>query len=266
MLDTFEQQVIRKTNIALRPMLWGQIVQALTGLALAVYACKFWLSFNISSAGAYGGLFVDLYNTVLVVASAVLLSMRPGSAALPLMQILWAAGLSLIFASVWLEHRAQTLLVLSGMLLQLYGITLMIISAQVLRKLAALNNARTLTLVRQALGQLRLTYVRSSVLAGLPWWVLWMPAAAVAVKSIYALDLYAYAPLATALSFAFGVAGLAYTAWLHHRARQAPSNRANKALDAAWSGSSLLRAEVELERANEALPQAGRAAGKQQRR
>jgi hypothetical protein len=99
-------------------------------------------------------------------------------------------------------------------------------------------------LVQQRLARLRRFRARTSLMLGLPWWILWVPAAMV-LAAMVGVDLYAASPLWVWSSIGVGVTGMAVcVAIARHLARR--PERLSRFLDL-HSGRSLTHAARELD-------------------
>ena len=100
--------------------------------------------------------------------------------------------------------------------------------------------------IQKRLAVLRRTYIVNGMLAGLPWWFLWVPLLMV-LAGLGGHDLYANAPELVWIGLGVGVAGLAATAWFHGWSRDPARPRLARAVDASVTGGSLQRARAQVD-------------------
>ena len=178
-----------------------------------------------------------------------------GSVKTSLRLLFWGQVLQMIFGiatvatGVWLWRHFpnNTAILISGVIVQLYGIATIIASDVVLSDIARIDRSLPVLEVQQRLTKLRRNYLIGGAVVGLPWWLLWM------VPPVILLSLHAQhtgqtsLPLAVFGWSAFGIIGLLATlcfySWLRRPGREALAKR----LDDSAAGSSLRKAQAELD-------------------
>ena len=133
-------------------------------------------------------------------------------------------------------------------MLHAYGVVVICVAATQLLLVGRLYYAGPVVVMQRQLGMLRRFRVRSELLLGLPWWLLWVPAAMVGVMWLAHVDLYLAAPAWVYGSLAVGVVGLGaslwFARWLAGRAIASPCIQA---MVDSLAGRNLARAARELD-------------------
>lgn len=136
--------------------------------------------------------------------------------------------------------------IVAGIVVQLYGIVTVAMAGQTLRRIGEIDYARPIVDIQKRLATLRRTYLVNGMLAGLPWWFLWVPLLMV-LAGLSGTDLYARAPGMVGIGLAVGAAGLLGTAWFHRWSRQPARPRLAKFMDDSVTGASLRRAQAQID-------------------
>lgn len=160
-----------------------------------------------------------------------------------------AAGVLLTIwgAAFWSAHAHSAHLLAFGLALHLYGIALVVCGAWVQSCVAGIDYAAPVLALQRRLAALRRAYVRGGLAVGLAWWLLWMPALAAILMSLFGVDLYRNAPSMFVYGGAVGVAGLLASAWFLRWSRNPARPRLRRAVDDGVAGASVRRAEAVLE-------------------
>jgi hypothetical protein len=167
------------------------------------------------------------------------------------LSMLFGIALILLGVVTWRAHSGTPHLLLVGVLLHVAGVATAAAAAHVCALVMRIDHAVPVLELQRRLARLRRAHVLGGMLVGLPWWLLWIPAA-MALAALAGIDLLAAAGGHTAgswvmASLGVGVLGLAGT-WLFHRWTQAPSRAALAARIAqAAAGESLRRAQAEID-------------------
>jgi len=107
--------------------------------------------------------------------------------------LIWIAVVATV-GPFWIEHRATPHLLLFGQLLHVYGIATICASVLQLAMIARINYANPVLKIQRQLLQLRRLRIASTVILGLPWWVLWLIATLIGAQWFFGIDFYALAP------------------------------------------------------------------------
>ena len=139
--------------------------------------------------------------------------------------------------------RESPLLLAAGALMHAYGIAVIMVSAMTLAVARSLDYGAPVVAIQKHLLRLRRAYVISAMVAGLPWWVLWMlPVMVLAGVAGDAEGMGWLVPW-LAIGIAIGIAGLLATWWFHRWSRHPSRPRLAKAMDEGLAGASLRNAQ-----------------------
>ena len=161
-------------------------------------------------------------------------------------QILFAIPFILLAALLWMSHPEHVSSVVAGVLVQAYGVFMIIAAGVVLGALGDVDYAAPVLTIQKKLLRARTLYIRSGMVAGLPWWFLWIAILQV-LAGIADVDLLTKAPSLVWSGYGIGVVGLLATWWFHRWARRPERAEFGKKMDDALSGGSLRKALVQLE-------------------
>ncbi len=190
--ELLRDRKLDRARSSLRPLFWGQLVQALFGTVFILLASLLWMR-----AGSRGD------------------------------------GLPLT-------------VLLAGIVVHVYGVATIALAGETMRRIRAIDYAAPVVAIQKQLGTLRRTYIISGMVAGLPWWFLWVPILTV-LAGLGGVDLHAQAPGVIWIGLGVGVAGLLATSWFHRWSRDAARPRLAKAMDEAVTGRSLRKARSQIE-------------------
>ncbi|MBD9469574.1 serine/threonine protein kinase [Pseudoxanthomonas sp. PXM01] len=136
--------------------------------------------------------------------------------------------------------------IVAGIVVQLYGIATIAMAGQTLLRIREIDYAQPIVDIQKRLATLRRTYLVNGMLAGLPWWFLWVPLLMV-LAGLGGTNLYARAPSVVWIGLGVGAAGLAATAWFHRWSRDPARPRLAKAMEDSVTGGSLRRAQAQID-------------------
>lgn len=189
----------------------------------------------------------------------VLLQQRKQKALSSLRPLFWGQVVQTIFgipfiglaALLWIQggQSADGLpwtTIVAGIVVQLYGIATIAMAGQTLHRIGEIDYAQPIVEIQKRLATLRRTYIVNGMLAGLPWWFLWVPLLMV-LSGLGGTDLYARAPGTVWIGLGVGAAGLLGTAWLHRWSRRPARPRLAKFMDDSVTGASLRRAQAQID-------------------
>jgi hypothetical protein len=160
-----------------------------------------------------------------------------------------AFGIAAALAGAWIWRHlpALPMVIACSLLLLAYGVATTIAAGVVLEGIAGIDRSLPVLELQRRLAKLRRAYIVGGLVAGLPWWVLW------AVPPVILLSLHAHATGSASLPaaawgwFASGAIGLVATLAFLRWARRPGRELLAKRLDDAAAGSSLRRAQAELD-------------------
>lgn len=159
------------------------------------------------------------------------------------LQMVFGVLLMLVAGSFWADHHDVPHLLVSGLIVHAYGLAITILGGVTLGIIGRIDYAAPVLGIQQQLARLRRFYIRGGLVAGLAWWLLWIPLVAMVLMAAFGADLYVNAPSAIWISVAVGIAGLAATAWFHRWSHHPSRPRLARAMDDSLTGSSLRKAQ-----------------------
>jgi hypothetical protein len=147
----------------------------------------------------------------------------------------------------WSSHRHEVSMLLSGIVVHVYGVVMIMTAGITLGRVAALDYSAPVMALQKQLGSIRRFHILGGLWAGLPWWFLWMPMMAMLARYAVGIDLYARAPSVFVFGTIIGALGLAVT-WLFHRWSNNPRHpQRTRAVEDSMSGRSLRSAQAALD-------------------
>ena len=168
-----------------------------------------------------------------------------------LAQILSGVLMIALGVGVWSSHRDVPNLLISGLIVHIYGVAMIIIAGITLGMIASINNAAPVVEIQKRLAALRRFYIRGGMAIGLAWWLIWIPFVSVFFNWLAGVNFFERAPSVVVVGIVIGLVGL-FATWLFHRWAHNPQRpRLAKFLDNSMTGSSLRRAREELDVLNE---------------
>jgi hypothetical protein len=164
-----------------------------------------------------------------------------------IVQILLIGVPCLLLASVlWMSKPAFASVIVAGVVVHAYGVLTIIGAGVVLGQLAKIDHAAPVVEIQKQLARTRTLYVRSGMVAGLPWWFLWVPIMMVLV-GLGDVDLLAKAPWLVWGGLGIGAAGLLGTWWFHRWSRRPERAELGRKMDDSLTGGSLRKAIAQLQ-------------------
>ena len=149
-------------------------------------------------------------------------------------------------ALLWMSEPAFASVIVAGVVLQAYGVLTVASAGMVLGQISNIDHAAPVVEIQKQLAKTRTLYVRSGMIAGLPWWFLWVPILMVLV-GLSDVDLMVEAPWLVWSGVGIGVAGLLGTFWFHRWSRRPEHADLGRKLDDTLTGGSLRRAMAQLQ-------------------
>jgi len=157
-------------------------------------------------------------------------------------------GLLVIFLAglLWSTKPTAIPVIGAGVIVHLYGIACVITAGVVMGTVHRVDYSGSVVEIQGKLASIRRAYLISAVVAGLSWWLIWIPFLMVLV-GLAKVDLYSQAPSVIWIGAAIGIAGLAGTLWFYRYCRSHPNSRLWQVVDDAITGRSLQRAQAHLD-------------------
>ena len=122
-----------------------------------------------------------------------------------------------VVAPFWIEHRHVPHLLLAGLSLHLYAVITICGSVMQLLLIGRIYYTAPVVTIQRRLAELQRFRTVSTLVNGMPWWVLWVTATMVGAKRWLGVDLYAISPGWILGSIGVGIVGMAVTVWLARR-------------------------------------------------
>lgn len=158
-------------------------------------------------------------------------------------QIFFGVLMLLLGVSGWSGHREVPHLLVSGVIVHVYGVVAIMLAGITIGMIGRLDYAAPVLTIQKQLAQLRAFYVRGGMIVGLSWWVFWVPFAITFFMWWGRTDIYAHMPVVLNGSMIFGILGFIAT-WAFHRwAQRSGRTRLRKSMDDSMTGSSLRSAQ-----------------------
>ncbi len=152
----------------------------------------------------------------------------------------------LLAALLWMSKPTFVSVMVAGGVLHAYGVLMIISAGMVLGQLAKIDHAAPVVDIQKQLARTRTLYVRSGMIAGLPWWFMWV-VILMLLAGLGGVDLLANAPALVWGGLGVGAAGLLATFWFHHWARRPERANLGRRLDNSLTGGSLRKAMAQLQ-------------------
>ncbi len=161
-------------------------------------------------------------------------------------QILFALPFIALAALLWMTGPQGVSVIAAGVVLHAYGVVTIIAAGVVLAQIRKIDYSSPVLDIQVQLARVRALYIRSGMLAGLPWWFLW-----IVVLMVFAglgdVDLLTTAPSLVWGALAIGAAGLLATWWFHRWARRPERAEFGRKMDDSLTGGSLRKAMAQLD-------------------
>ena len=161
-------------------------------------------------------------------------------------QIVFALPFLLFVGALWMRQPAHIATIIAGVLVHAYAVLTMVCAGVVLGQLGKVDYSKPVLDIQKQLLRARSLYIRSGMLAGLPWWFLWVPLLQV-LTGLGHVDLLAKAPALVWSGYAIGIVGLLATCGFHRWARRPERAELGRKIDASLTGGSLRKALAQLE-------------------
>jgi hypothetical protein len=161
-------------------------------------------------------------------------------------QLLAGIGIVVFAGFLWSAKPTAISIILAGVAVQLYGIACIISAGVVLSGIRNVDYSGSVLQIQNRLARVRRAYFLAGIVAGLPWWFIWLPFLMV-LAHFGGVNLYANAPSVIWSGLGVGAVGLLASWWLYSYSRDGSRPRLNRWVDDAMTGRSLRRAQAQLE-------------------
>lgn len=131
-----------------------------------------------------------------------------------LLQIALGMAMIVFFATFWVAHRDNAVLMLSGMVMHAYSVVFTIAGFMEGLILTRTSYARPVVTIQKSLTYLKVWRGRMMPWLGLSWWLLWIPLTLISFAALFGVDLWKHAPDVVGWFLGIGIAGLLATCWL----------------------------------------------------
>jgi hypothetical protein len=149
----------------------------------------------------------------------------------------------LLAGFLWSTKPTAASVIIAGVIVHAYGIGCVIVAAMVMAAIRRIDYSGAVADIQNRLARVRRAYIVSAIVAGLSWWLLWIPFLML-LAGLGGIDLYSNAPSLVWIGTALGIAGLLGTRWLYRYSQSKPHSRLGHAVDDALTGRSLQRARA----------------------
>ena len=161
-------------------------------------------------------------------------------------QILFGLPFILLAVVLWNSHPQHASVIVAGAIVHAYGVLAIVAAGVVLGQIGGIDYSAPVMEIQKKLLRARTLYIRGGMLAGLPWWFLWIAILQV-LAGLGGVDLLAKAPSLVWIGYGIGIAGLLATWWFHRWARRPERADSGRRMDDRLTGGSLRRALAQVE-------------------
>jgi len=161
-------------------------------------------------------------------------------------QILFGVLFIALAALLWLSQPVDAAVIVAGVVVHAYGVITVMAGAVVLAQMRRIDPSAPVLEIQKQLARVRTLYVRSGMVAGLPWWFLWIVVLMV-LAGLGDVNLLAKSPALVRSGLGIGALGLLGTWWFHRWSRHPSRPRLAQVLDDSVTGASLRRAKAQLD-------------------
>ena len=165
-----------------------------------------------------------------------------------LLQMLFGLAFVALAASLWIRAGSTPLglpwhVVLAGVFVHAYGVAAIALAGCTMGLIRTIDYSLPVLGIQKQLLKLRRLYIINGMIAGLPWWFMWVPVLMV-LAGLAGGDLYARAPSVVWTGMGIGIAGLLASWWFHHWSRNPLRPRLANAVEDSVAGGSLRKAQA----------------------
>ncbi|HEY5970491.1 MAG TPA: serine/threonine protein kinase [Pseudoxanthomonas sp.] len=153
----------------------------------------------------------------------------------------------LLAAALWMRAGSVPLnmpwyVVLAGIFVHAYGVVAIALAGGTMGLIRTIDYSAPVLGIQKQLSRLRKLYIANGMIAGLPWWFMWVPVLMV-LAALAGVDIYAKAPSVVWIGMGVGIADLLATWWFHRWSRSPERPKLAKAVEDSVTGSSLCNAQ-----------------------
>ena len=142
----------------------------------------------------------------------------------------------------WIQHRSILHLLIAGLALHIYGVILICSCVLQILLIGQIYYTESVVMCQRKTLEFQRLRVVSSLVLGLPWWILWIPATMVGAERFMGADLYQASPGWIQLSLVIGLCGIAASIGIARRlAAHPPQSKTLRNVINSLSGCSLAR-------------------------
>jgi hypothetical protein len=167
--------------------------------------------------------------------------------ALSVGQVLVGLVMTVFCARFWIAHMDAPALLLSGIVLHVYGVAMIIAGVMEMLLLVRTDYAAQVITIQKYLTLLRQWRIRTRRWFGLAQWILWIPVILVMLEYWLGFNLWTHSPATVGGFLAVGVTGLLLTLWLMYGSPRALRRRVAGYVDDNSTGALLKRAQATLD-------------------
>jgi len=164
-----------------------------------------------------------------------------------ILQIAVAVAMTVFFATFWIAHRDNPMLLLSGIVMHAYSVMLIVAGVMELLIVTRIRHAAPVLAIQKYLTYLKLWRNRMMPWLGLSWWLLWIPLTLIGFEALFGADIWANAPSVVYIFLAIGLGGLLATLWLVYASPQRFRKPVRDYLENSNTGLAITRAQAMLD-------------------
>jgi serine/threonine-protein kinase len=161
------------------------------------------------------------------------------------LQVLFGIGLILLGVQCWTRNIGIPHRIVNGIVVHVYGVIVISQALLVFTRIKRIDYSKPVVEIRSKLNSVRSGYLRSAVIIGFVWWLMWIP---VTVASGFDMILY---PRSLVVSLVVGVVGFVLSLWYYWRAIR-PSNASAESWRMKLAGESIASAYLALDEIEQA--------------
>ncbi|MFT3756900.1 MAG: serine/threonine protein kinase [Pseudoxanthomonas sp.] len=162
------------------------------------------------------------------------------------LQMLLGVGMIVLGVACWQRNLHLPGYLIAGIVVHAYGVACIALGGITLGLIGTLDPAAPVLKIQKQLTTLRRFYAFNGMAVGLPWWVMWLPVV-LAFAGLRDNPPQGSTPTWIWINLGVGLTGLLATWWFHRWSRSPKRPRLAKRMDDTVTGSSLRRAQAQLD-------------------